>query len=289
MGAGPRLADLTLANSDLSVGIAKQGGVLTFGTANDRPFLREARGEGATESSGFPMAPLCNRVAGNGFRFGGKAHVLAPNSADPLYLHGDAWLGRWQILSQDQTSALLSYEHDNGPYRYRAEQEIQLVENRLELALRVVNQGDALMPFGLGFHPFFPRADAKIAFSAAARWTEGPNHLPMARQPIAKDAGLRPLPSTWENNAYEGWDGTAKIRWRGLELTMEADPLFTTLMIYAPGEQEDFFCLEPMSHMPNAVNLLGQPGMQVLAPGESLRGGVRLTVKQTVDPTAQIN
>lgn len=273
--------DLTLANSDLSIGLAAQGGVLTFGTYKDRPFLRKARGEGATESACFPMVPLCNRVSGKDFHFGGQAHVLVPNSADPFYLHGDGWLGLWQVQSQDQTSAVLSYGHESGPYRYRAEQAVRLDDNRVELALSVLNQGDAPMPFGLGFHPYFPRAEAQVAFAAAARWSEGANHLPLVREATPYGASLQPLPSTWENNAYEGWDGRAKISWPGLELLMEADPVFTTLMIYAPGEQEDFFCLEPMSHMPDAVNLAGQPGMQVLAPGETLRGRVRLTVNLT--------
>ncbi len=71
------------------------------------------------------MAPLCNRLAGNQFRFGGRAYSLPSNTEDPLYLHGDGWLADWQIEDQSPSAATLSFGHD-GAFRYGARQEVRL-------------------------------------------------------------------------------------------------------------------------------------------------------------------
>jgi aldose 1-epimerase len=61
-----------------------------------------------------------------------------------------------------------------------------------------------------------------------------------------------------------------------LALSIEAGGLFRNLVVYTPPGQ-DFFCVEPVSHMTNAINRLASMrghGLRSLAPGETLQGEV---------------
>lgn len=279
--------DLLLETAQLAVGLSRVGGALTGASARGRPFLCGAPGEGVLMSACFPMVPVCNRVSGNGFNFAGRRHALTPNGPDPLYLHGDGWRAEWQILEAGPDRARLGFHHDRGPFRYRAEQVVRLAANHLSLRLTVENAGPEPMPFGLGLHPRFPREGATLCFAAAARWSEGPDHVSLQREAIPPEADFivpRALPASWQNNAYDGWPGRATMRWPGMVVELDADPLLSALMLYAPGPEEDFFCLEPMSHLPDALNRPGQPGLAVLVPGEALSGEIRMTI--TTEPGA---
>lgn len=274
--------DYRLVNDRLSVGLSRKGGALTWGrTAEGRDFLSPG---GEAGRACFPMVPVCNRVAGNHFPFRGRDHHLAPNTGDPLYLHGDGWLSEWQAVDMGADRAVLALDHDAGPFRYRAEQSVALEDNSLSLRLSVVNHGTEPMPFGLGYHPYFPRDGSGITFGATARWTEGPGHLPAQRQtdiPAEVDfTQQRPIPAAGQNNAYDGWPGQARIDWPGMTLVLTADPLFGALMLYAPAGDRRFFCLEPMSHLPDALNHADLPGLQILDPGAALSGAIRMTITE---------
>ena len=73
------------------------------------------------------------------------------------------------------------------------------------------------------------------------------------------------------DNCFEGWDGTAVLTWPDRRLTIEADSTFRHAVVYTPLG-ESFFCVEPVSHMNDAIN---HSGMRVLDPGETLRGEIR--------------
>lgn len=275
---------LSLQTDALLIEVSPHAGAVTRAvTADGRNFLRPLSGPFHVRASAcYPLVPLGNRVGGNGFSFGGKDYDLRPNAADPLYLHGDGWLADWSVEQADPTRAELALEMrapDCGVHIYRACQRFLLDGNRLRIEFDAENLGPEAMPFGLGLHPFMPNDGARVTFNAKAFWTEGPLSLPDAR--IAVDGEVdfssgRRLPDIALNNAYEGWDGRAHIQWPdGMTLLLQADPIFSTLMVYAPDSNRSFFCLEPMSHLPNALNM---PGMQVLGPGEILSGGVDFTV-----------
>ncbi len=77
------------------------------------------------------------------------------------------------------------------------------------------------------------------------------------------------LPDHWINAGFSGWSGQARIVQGGdaAAVTLSA-PSLSTLILYSPAAEADFFCLEPVSHPVDAHNLPGQPGLCLLAPGE---------------------
>ncbi|QPC94653.1 aldose 1-epimerase [Mesorhizobium sp. INR15] len=284
---------ISLASDPLNVRISPRGGAIVDGhTANGVPFLRPYKSQaefGVADCACFPLMPIGNRVEDNAFSFGGRMVTLSPNAADPLYIHGDGWLGTWEIGEHCADYVGLSFDKradTASPYAYHARQSFQLAGARLELHLSVENTGTFALPFGLGFHPFFPRTPlTTLSAPAQAWWTERDGHLPANRNAIAEDVDFstaRLLPDRWLNNGFEGWNGVARIVWpeRRLGVKIEADTAFGRYMLYAPDSDKSFFCFEPMSHTPNALKHCGTDlmGLKVLAPGETLGADLAMTV-----------
>jgi aldose 1-epimerase len=235
----------------------------------------------------FPMVPYANRIAGNSFDFCGKTWRFAPNNPPERFnVHGSGWHSRWQAARHDN-GMLLSLDHvaPDEPYSYSAAQHFVLSPDGLTVTMRLTNRGAVAMPFGFGLHPWFERgAGIELAFNAGHFFMEGPEGIVTERLALPPEldfAGGRPLPDTWRNNDYGGWDGRAEIRFPGkrVGLRLEADPIFGHLMLYADPEKP-YFCVEPQSNAPCAFNRMEGAhgdafGASILAPGESLEGVIR--------------
>jgi len=284
---------ILLESDRLGVWISPAGGAIVDGhTVEGVPFLRPYKGKAefdVADCACFPLVPIGNRVEGNAFSCGGLTFPLARNASDPLYIHGDGWLGAWDVGKRHADHLELGFDkpdNSGSPHAYHAKQSFQLVDARLELRLSVTNTGRLALPFGLGFHPFFPRTPLTTLLAPAGGWwTEGEGHLPAERAVLADDVDFsspRRLPDRWLNNGFEGWDGSARIIWpeRKLGLDIEAEPALDRYMLYAPEDDRSFFCLEPMSHTPNALKHFDADpmGLRMLAPGESFSAGLAMTV-----------
>ncbi|MDS0808541.1 aldose epimerase family protein, partial [Burkholderia cenocepacia] len=206
---------------------------------------------------------------------------------EPLPIHGDGWLARWQVDDATDTSLQLSLDRTAGaPYAFRAIQSFELDDATLSIALTIENAGRARLPFGLGVHPFLVRdAATELAAAAGGLWLSGADFLPVRHVsvPPAWQFGVAyPLPATLVNHAFTGWGGHATVSWprRRLSLTVAADA--DAYVLYTPPG-EDFFCFEPVDHPINAVNLPGGAaahGMTLLAPGERLTRRFAFTVER---------
>ena len=257
------------------------GGGLAGLWVDGKPVLRPWSGH---ESEGpFALAcnilvPFSNRIAG-GFTFQGTYHAMPPNlDIDPFAIHGDGFQKRWLIDEADGTKAVLRLTDGAfGPYRYEAVQTVTLTETRLTLELDMTNQAAFALPYGGGFHPWFPRSDDTVLqFNAPNHWPEDERHLPATDRPQAAPDDFdfttaKPLPQRWINCGYSGWDGRACIVQGedAVSLTVTSG-LLTSAIVYSPEPDCGFFCFEPVSHPVNAHNLPGLPGLAILEPGKSL-------------------
>ncbi|WP_395449369.1 aldose 1-epimerase [Aminobacter sp. UC22_36] len=284
-----------LEGERLALRVSLKGGAVDDGQTSDgRPFLRR-HGDGAFDvlrSACFPLVPVGNRVEANSFELGGKSYRFTPNTAEPNYIHGDGWLAEWNVEDASTTHVRLAFGQlhpVNSPHIYRAVQTITLDGATVTLALSVTNLGSETLPFGIGFHPYFPRTDAtRLMAPAMAWWTEREGYLPGVRTPIPDSADFvtpRRLPRRRLNNCFEGWSGQARIIWPEMKLAADiaADALFSRYMLYAPEDDCSFFCLEPMSHTPNALALAGPESLHLLAPDETLAGTFSITVSDCED------
>ncbi|MBX4928168.1 aldose 1-epimerase [Rhizobium binae] len=276
--------EIELSHGDLSVRVSLWGAAVTAATFRGKPFLLPAGGPDGIFAN-FPMVPFGNRVGGNAMSFGGRDYAFQRNCHDSLYLHGDGWISLWRLEESSPEHVQLSFSKDAdsiSPYAYLTRQEIRLAGNRLALTLSVENRGEAALPFGLGQHPFFVRTpETRLTIAADRFWNERHDHLPGEPGAVPDDFDFssgKPLPRLWMNNAFEGWDGRAAIAWPelGFQAALEADAALGRFMLYMRIDRTDFFCLEPMSHLPNGHHLPEFGGLMPLARGEVLSGKVTI-------------
>jgi len=291
----------TLENERIGLQASTNGGAIWRFFAkrgSDETPLMRATGAAdvglAAQAACFPLVPFGNRVAGNRFVYDDVAYDLAPNTEwDAHYLHGDGWTTEWRLVERTRSQARMVMRHDGEgtPYRYEAAQTLILEDSTLTLCLEVVNRGAAALPFGLGWHPYFPLTPgATLCAPASAFWREGADWLPTERAAVPAELDFtiaRPLPRHWVNHGFEGWSGAGEIAWpdRGARLRLDADRLFDRYFLFVSdpkfdaGYNYEAFAFEPMSHSANAHNLSDGGGLRRLAPGESLSGSIRLTAE----------
>ena len=241
-----------------------------------------------TDYAAFPLFPFSGRIENARFTFEGTAHALTPNFApEPHAIHGNAWQSSWHAKDASENSVRLVFEHDgpDWPWAYRAEQVFTLTNNGLIAELVLTNLSEQNMPGGIGWHPYFPRGDAILTADVSAVWLSGADMIPAAPQPLTAETDLNQLRNVDQlrlDNAFSAGAQGSKIHWpeESLSVVMTASDTLRHLVVFTP-QGEDFFCVEPVSHSPNAINN-DQPqsvtGLQILKPGESLSGTISLLV-----------
>jgi len=289
------MAVIALNQGAAAARISTFGGSILNLSVGGIPLLRPAADDAeAIDSACYPLVPFGNRIRGNVFGFEGETYRLAPNiDWDRHYLHGEGWLDDWTVEDSTGNRLSLTHVHDGSriPYTYVARQDFVVTDSGMTLGLSVTNTGQRAMPFGLGWHPYFPMTPLTTLETGTGRmWTEEEGWLP--GRPVALPEELdfsspRGLPMHWVNNAFENWSGAALVRWpeRDAVLRITADPMFRTMFLFVsdtgfdPDYGRDFFALEPMSHLPDGHNLADLGGLAVLQPGETLEGSMRLTLE----------
>ena len=251
------------------------GGALRWLALDGVDLLRRAP-EGSADPldmASFPLVPYANRIADGRFHFGGQDYHLPRNFGDhPHSIHGHGWQSGWAVTDQSPDSALLTLVHSadaRWPWAFTAQQQVTLAPDAIIMTLAITNQAEGDAPAGLGFHSYF-RADAatRLQFAAQSLWLSTPDMLPERTVPADTLGDWSRLAlvqgDSLVDNVYGGWDGLAIVeRGDGLRLMLTASGA-DWLHVYRPPSA-DFFCLEPVSHMPDALNRAD--GMAILSPG----------------------
>lgn len=234
----------------------------------------------------FPMVPFVGRIHNGLFECDGHSIALQPNlPPEPHAIHGHGWRAPWKLESETEDTATLIYNHtaDAWPWDYAARQTFSLRETQLIIHLSVTNHGDTQMPAGLGWHPYFARENATLSLPTTHQWTPDEDtgeNTPNAIEACADLSAGRPVEALCLDTTFSVREPKISVRWPTHWITMVSDPIFRHATIYVPpGER--YFCVEPCSHAPNAVNsaLPAQvTGMKWLAPGETLSGSIELSV-----------
>ncbi len=291
---------LTLSRGDLTLAVAPSiGGAISGFWRNGLALMRETPEQALRDglvrlTSSYPLIPYSNRIAQGRFSFDATDHRLALNFGDhPHSIHGNAWQKPWKIADTADARCRLVLQHhplgDEGmdwPFAYRAEQHFDLDPEGLTLTLVLENEDHRAMPAGLGLHPFFPkRPGICLQFATEGVYLNGEDSLPTDSVPVPDGWDYRDLRDLGEprvDNCFKGWNGTALILFEAEKtaLRLQADPLFSHLVVYVPAGR-DFFAVEPVSHMNNAINRpdIADHGLRVLRPGERLTAKVRFQVE----------
>jgi aldose 1-epimerase len=239
----------------------------------------------------FPLAPFPNRIGHGRFAWQGREIALErPPQGGDHALHGFAWRRPWVVQEASADCLTLVLEapaSSEWPWDVRVRRSFQAFGSGIAFSLDLMGLGPAAMPAGLGFHPYFSARGAILQLNAAQQILATTDLLPeryaQSQMCAALAAGV-PVSELGLDHAFCGWDGRAKLTWPSHSVTIEANAALPFVHIYAP-QGADFFCVEPVTCMPNAVNWPGpEPtGLQTLQPGQTLRAAMRLGF--TANPT----
>lgn len=287
---------LTLKQSDMEIGLApKDGGCVTHLTWRGTQLLRpaphtpHASAFNPLDYAAFPLVPFSGRIQNGQIQVDGERVHLAPNMPpEPHAIHGHGWRTAWDVEHRSDDAAQLGFTYDTGdwPWPYQARQIFQLMPNGLSLKLELTNLGTTPMPAGLGWHPYFPRADAQIALPSLAMWPSGDNRLQSPPIDLTADTDLRsprPVNGLKLDNCFDVEPGPFRLIWPQHSLEITPDPIFSKAIVYVPPG-EAFFCAEPVSHAPNAINAkldTNVTGLTWLAPKQLLSGEITLRVRSS--------
>lgn len=260
-------------------------------TGNE-PILRPSAETAARpfEFASTVLLPFSNRISGGGFWFDGAFHAVPVIGDDQtLPIHGDALHRPWAVVDAQRSSVtMVLRDGQTGPFDYTAKMTFAVSGATFRQHLSLTNTGKR-MPFGGGFHPFFPRlAETTLQFQAGGVWLADRNRIPTGLATIA-DCPLwdfrapSPLPEDLLDNGFSGWTGPAEIHQPslGIAIAVSGSPNLDMAIVFAPNPSKPFFCFEPVSHPVDAVNLAGCPGMQVLDTGESLEMWMEISWEPT--------
>jgi aldose 1-epimerase len=276
------------------------GGAIAAFDSNGEAILRatgaDALAAGAVrEFACYPLIPFSNRIADATLRWDGQTYRLPRYlPGEPHAIHGNGWQRAWTVVKCERARALLELVHDAAgeragewPFPYRARHAFELALEALTLRLDITNSGDRTFPFGLGWHPFFPRnAGTELEFTASGVWQTDATRLPTRCDavPSAWDfAAPRTVATTTLDNCFCGWRPPAVVRWpeRRLAVELSADAACDHLVVFIP-EGRDFFAVEPVTHMTEAFHRAAAgvrgTGTRLLAPGASFSCTMRFSV-----------
>jgi len=234
----------------------------------------------------YPLVPYSNRIAQATLQWQGTQHPLVRNNgAEPHAIHGVGWQRPWELLESDARSALLSYEHRadaSWPFAFDASQTLRLSPEALALTLSLTNQSREPAPAGLGWHPWFvKRPRSRISFQAGGRWEMGDDKLPTRhRAHGGLDADCADLDV---DHCFDGWNGVLQLRDELLRIRVTSS---LTRLVVCTNDTRAFIAIEPVSHVNNAINLIGsgadaaELGLLTLQPGESCSAQMSIEVER---------
>lgn len=278
--------ELAAGDYRLTAAPSRGGSILTF-EWRGQSLMRPATGPGILDVACFPIVPFSNRIAGGRFAWNGRQVTIAPNlpEVDPDNpLHGFGWLSEWVVASAtgDGLRLVLSYPGQEWPWPHCAELAYELDAEGLTARLALSNLAGEPMPAGLGFHPYFPRTSSTLYHGLhRGEWQEGGDGLPtslLVRETVTDWWLGEPVGTREVDTVYVDRDGTMQISWpeRGLVLEIDCSDNLRLTSVYVPGGA-DWFCVEPVSHMTDALNRAGHGGaMTVLQPNETVVAEMRM-------------
>jgi aldose 1-epimerase len=280
------MAGLVLASGAWRADLLPEAGGLIAGLTCGGVAVLRPMPEGAAsplDAACYPMVPWCNRIAGARFGWDGADVALTPNSApEPHAIHGHGWQSAWDVAEAEAARCVMVHRHDapapgGWPWAYEARQEVMREDEGCTLTLTLTNLSRSPMPAGLGLHPFLRRRpESRVCFGASSLVAVGPDLIPTGeRLPPAHFADFgegAALPPTLIDHCFAGWDGEAVVTDALGRITLAARGA-AHLHLYAPPEAPDILCLEPVTHLPDAINAGAMP---LCEPGESVSLSLRV-------------
>lgn len=263
------------------------GGAVRSLSWRDHDILRPAPADARDPllMASFPLVPFSNRIAAPLHGSAGPLHLPRYMPELPHPIHGFGWQRAWQVAGSSPERIDLMLEDRDSPWfqPYRAHQSMRLDATGFHCSISVENLGAEQMGAGIGLHPYFPRGDCILSIAAGRLWRKQGDVPAQPSDDHPFSNGAVAMAPVRVDHSFSGWDGVAELSWpsRSVAATLTASPTLRELVIYSPDE--DYFCIEPVSHLTNAAVATHpelQCGWRDLAPGEMLTGSMTLSARE---------
>jgi aldose 1-epimerase len=268
-------------------------------SAPDAATLRER----PTRFGSAPLFPYPGRIEGGRFTFR-EREIQLTTGPDGNAIHGFARARPFALRGQGPGSVVAELSSEGvppqeWPFPCRLTLTISLEGGALRVASQVENTGGEPMPFGLGFHPYFPASpEHEVWVEADERWEQAGQGLPTGQiEPLGPDGGLRRARALREippqikmpegdvrNLLFRRRQGGIRAGVRdprgGYEVELTCSDGFGAMVFFTPV-QPPVVSLEPHTCLPNAFNLSSRDlpaGTIELGPGQSWQGWWELRV-----------
>lgn len=234
----------------------------------------------------WPLVPFANRAFGAKLDTGIEVIGLPANdpSGGDSTLHGFSWQNPWSLASHDEARVVMEQEvrRNSGPYHYAARFSVLLDDAGATFDLAVRNMASRALPFGLGFHPWFPRG--VVTLKAEAELVLGHGFKPVHAMPVSNPCYFPDQAKLHSNNEraanYLRWNGIAHVALaeEHAKMIVTASPNLRHPVLWQPVGAP-FMCLEPQTH---AIGAPSEAVVRVLTPlhsliqGETLSGTMRI-------------
>jgi galactose mutarotase-like enzyme len=225
---------------------------------------------GKNVRGGMPVLfPTPGRLSGDRWDRNGRQGTLPQ--------HGFARNLAWEIRGTSSTgvaSATLRLQscpasRANYPYDFNLECAYSLKGSGLTVEIAVTNTGAEVMPFGVGFHPYFlleqsEKAGARVETRATGAFDNVSKHSVRLEGPIdlARDEVDLHLLDHGSNAIALVWSGGLR------RIQISASPEFSHWVVWTLAGR-DFVCVEPWTCPPDAFN--SGDRLSTLSPGATQR------------------
>ncbi len=286
---------ITLSNSDFEVVINPSlgGSIVAYNWLSHPnglvPILRDAKtATSVLDASNFPLVPFSNRVKKGAFDWQGQKYNIPLNfHPETSAIHGQGWQNSWLVVESTETFLHISFEMTTNewPFAYIAEQRFTLHNDGLHHELSITNTDKKTMPSGLGFHPYFVRTPkAKMYADVDKMWAVDDKCLPteLVNVPVGINQEGVLVNEQVLDNGFTQFAQKADIVLPELatKVALTASENCKFAVIFTPKD-ENFFCIEPVSHCTDAINLHAQgiqdTGVEELGANETFSIWMKLT------------
>jgi aldose 1-epimerase len=184
-------------------------------------------------------------------------------------IHGEVWRNPWTITQQSDLRLDLACAPGRDgawPWDYVCTQSIVIAENGLEMTLSLQSNSDAPFPYTFGLHPYFARrGENRLSARVQHRAILSPEGMPLGEEDGSARWRDETVTRGVEDHCYRGWTGEAVVAFIDdrFQVRMRAEGC-DFLQVYAPDA--DYFCVEPQTGGPNALNRGLDGGVRILDP-----------------------
>jgi aldose 1-epimerase len=251
------------------------------------------------------LYPTPNRVRNASFTWKGKTYTQV-KWGKPVLEHGLAHDEPWERGEPSADARCARVEtwlvfqegspmFEAFPFPHRLGLELRLTDRGLTVTYTIRNEGAREIPFGFGLHPYFMKLSGEdqtfITLPARSVMVATADLLPTGKLDEVEGTAFdlrkpRSVGSLDLDHVFTtvmpGEHASVRYPTVGLEVTLEASPDFTHLVVYTP-RGEKYFCVENQTCSTDAHNLfdrgfIRESGLKFVAPGATHTGSVTYAV-----------